>query len=104
MADRQSFITGNAQIVADCCDGMRDGKSVVVVVSGITLEGDVVSIRRVDDGDFQITLLPLSDDSGLVRLSASEGACYAYPGEDQALLRQAFCDGAVYTRTGKLPD
>jgi hypothetical protein len=40
----------------------------------------------------------------LIRLSASEGAAYAYPGEDQAALRQAFCDGAVYARTGKLPE
>lgn len=39
-----------------------------------------------------------------VRLSASEGACYAYPGEDQQALRRAFCDGAVYAITGKLPE
>ena len=54
---RETFVTGNAQIVADCCEGMRDGTPVAVVVSGITLEGDVVAIRRMADGDFQITLL-----------------------------------------------
>jgi hypothetical protein len=56
MSERQTFITGNAQTVTDCCEAMRDGKSVAVVVSGITLEGEVVAIRRQDDGDFQITL------------------------------------------------
>jgi len=45
-----------------------------------------------------------TEEADLIRASASEGACYAYPGEDQAALRQAFCDGAVYTRTGKLPE
>lgn len=39
-----------------------------------------------------------------IAFSASEGACYAYPGENQTALRQAFCDGAVYTRTGKLAE
>lgn len=38
-----------------------------------------------------------------IRLTASEGACYAYPGADQAAERTAFCDGAVYAITGKLP-
>lgn len=44
------------------------------------------------------------EEIDLIRASASEGAAYAYPGEDQAALRQAFCEGAVYTRTGKLPE
>lgn len=39
-----------------------------------------------------------------VRLSASDGAAYAYPGADQQALRQAFCDGAVFIITGKLPE
>lgn len=39
-----------------------------------------------------------------VRLSVSEGACFAYPGENQQTQRTAFCDGAVYAITGKLPE
>ena len=42
-------------------------------------------------------------DPDMVRFGASEGAAYAYPGADQQSLRAAFCDGAVYSLTGKLP-
>ena len=43
------------------------------------------------------------DELNKLRWAASEAAAYAYPGEDQQALRAAFCDGAIYGITGKVP-
>lgn len=36
-----------------------------------------------------------SHGGDMVAFGASDAACYKYPGEDQAVLRAAFCEGAA---------
>lgn len=53
---RETFQTDDAEKIKMCCEAMRDGRDVQVVVSGIALRGRPVTIRCLDDGNFQITL------------------------------------------------